>query len=91
MFLQRTIREKASVEGIGLHTGESACLTFCPAPAGTGIYFVRADLPGRPAVSTRAELVTATTLNTTLGGDAFTVSTVEHCLSTVAASYQRST
>ena len=85
MFLQRTIRERATVTGIGLHTGQPAVLTFCPAPAGTGIHFVRADMPGRPTVSTRAELVTATTLNTTLGGDAFTISTVEHCLSTVAA------
>ena len=85
MFLQKTIRERATVEGIGLHTGAPATLTFCPAPPGTGIYFVRRDLPGSPAISTQAELVTATTLATTLGGDDFSVSTVEHCLSTLAA------
>src|SRR3954469_15561923 len=85
MFLQRTIRHKTTVEGIGLHTGQPARLTFCPAPEGTGIYFVRRDLPGSPAISTQAERVTATTMATTLGGEAFSVSTVEHCLSTVAA------
>ena len=85
MFLQRTIRERTRVNGIGLHTGASANLTFCPAPPGTGIYFVRRDLPGSPAISTQAEQVTATTLATTLGGDDFSVSTVEHCLSTLAA------
>lgn len=85
MFLQRTIREKAVVEGIGLHTGAPAKLTFCPAPEGTGIYFVRRDMPGAPAISTQAERVTATTMATTLGGDAFSVATVEHCLSTLAA------
>ncbi|MBX3021936.1 MAG: UDP-3-O-acyl-N-acetylglucosamine deacetylase [Bdellovibrionales bacterium] len=85
MFLQRTIRQRVSVEGIGLHTGAPACLTFCPAPEGTGIYFVRRDLPGSPAISTQADRVTATTMATTLGGEAFSVSTVEHCLSTLAA------
>jgi UDP-3-O-[3-hydroxymyristoyl] N-acetylglucosamine deacetylase len=85
MFLQRTIRERVSVEGIGLHTGAPARLTFCPAPEGTGIYFVRRDLPGAPAISTHADRVKATTMATTLGGEAFSVSTVEHCLSTLAA------
>ncbi len=85
MFLQRTIRQRVSVEGIGLHTGEPARLTFCPAPEGTGIYFVRRDLPGSPAISAQVDRVTATTMATTLGGDAFSVSTVEHCLSTLAA------
>ncbi len=85
MFLQRTIRQRATVEGIGLHTGQPAKLTFCPAPEGTGIYFVRRDLPGSPAISTRADRVTATSMATTLGGDAFSVSTVEHCLSSIAA------
>ncbi len=85
MFLQRTIRTRAHVDGIGLHTGEPARLTFCPAPEGTGIYFVRRDLPGSPAIATQAERVTATTMATTLGGEAFSVSTVEHCLSALAA------
>lgn len=85
MFLQRTIRRRAEVTGIGLHTGAPASLTFCPAPENTGIYFIRRDLPGRPALSTRAELVTATTMATTLGGELFSVATVEHCLSTLAA------
>src|SRR5665213_1836253 len=85
MFLQRTIRQRVSVEGIGLHTGAPARLTFCPAPEGTGIYFVRRDMQGSPAISTQADRVTATSMAATLGGDAFSVSTVEHCLSTLAA------
>lgn len=85
MFLQRTIRKKVEVNGIGLHTGKPAKLSFCPAPANTGIYFVRRDLPGAPAVAARAEYVKATSLATTLGCPEFTVSTVEHCLSALAA------
>lgn len=85
MFLQRTIRKKVKVEGIGLHTGEPASLTFRPAPANTGIYIVRTDLPGSPAVSVRAEHVRATQMATTVGNEIFSVSTVEHCLSSLAA------
>lgn len=85
MFLQRTIRDRVTVEGIGLHTGKMARITFCPAPEDTGIYFVRRDLPGAPALSTHAELVKATTMATTLGGERFSVSTVEHCLSMLSA------
>jgi UDP-3-O-[3-hydroxymyristoyl] N-acetylglucosamine deacetylase len=85
MFLQRTIRKRVEVNGIGLHTGKPAKLTFCPAPANTGVYFVRADMPGRPALKADAEYVQATSYATTLGGSEFSVSTVEHCLSTLAA------
>src|SRR5690606_4357357 len=60
-------------------------LTFRPAPENTGIYFVRADLPGCPALAARAQYVQATQLATTLGGEEFSVVTVEHCLSALAA------
>lgn len=85
MFLQKTIRKRVDVDGIGLHTGQPAKLTFCPAPANTGVYFVRTDLPGRPALKVAVENVSATNYATTLGGSEFSVSTVEHCLSALAA------
>jgi UDP-3-O-[3-hydroxymyristoyl] N-acetylglucosamine deacetylase len=85
MFLQRTIRRKVEVKGIGLHTGEPATLVFRPAPAGSGIHIVRTDLPGSPSIPVQAEHVRATQLATTVGGEAFSVSTVEHCLSSLAA------
>lgn len=85
MFVQRTIRQRVKVEGIGLHTGRPARIVFAPAPPNSGIHFVRLDLPGQPSITTRAEYVRATAMATTLGGTAFSVSTVEHCLSTLAA------
>ena len=85
MYLQRTLRKKAKIEGIGIHTGEPAGLTFVPAPVDTGIYFVRKDLPGCPVLAAQARHVKATTNATTLGGEQFSVSTVEHCLSALAA------
>tara|TARA_B100001248_G_scaffold59027_1_gene40121 strand:+ start:18632 stop:19537 length:906 start_codon:yes stop_codon:yes gene_type:complete len=85
MYLQRTIRNKIRVEGTGLHTGKPASLVFCPAPENSGVHFVRRDLEGSPYVSPKAQFVQATNMATTLGGKYFSVSTVEHCLSAVAA------
>jgi UDP-3-O-[3-hydroxymyristoyl] N-acetylglucosamine deacetylase len=85
MFNQRTIRKAVRVEGIGLHTGKPAAVVFRPAPANTGIYIVRRDLPNAAAVPVQAEHVRATQMATTLGSDDFSVSTVEHCLSSLAA------
>lgn len=85
MFLQRTIRKKVAVEGIGLHTGAPASIIFKPAPPNSGIHVVRTDLPGSPSVAVQAEHVRATQMATTLGGAAFSVSTVEHCFSSLAA------
>lgn len=85
MFLQRTIRKRVTVEGLGLHTGEPASITFKPAPVNSGIHVVRKDLPGCPSIPVCAANVRATQMATTLGGPAFSVSTVEHCLSSLAA------
>lgn len=85
MYLQRTIRKKKRVEGIGLHTGEPTSLTFRPAPPNTGIYFVRTDLKRNPSIAAHADFVQATSMATTVGGPEFSVSTVEHCLSALAA------
>jgi UDP-3-O-[3-hydroxymyristoyl] N-acetylglucosamine deacetylase/3-hydroxyacyl-[acyl-carrier-protein] dehydratase len=52
---QRTLARDASFEGIGLHTGEKGRVTFRPAPVGSGVRFVRTDLPGRPSVAVRPE------------------------------------
>ena len=85
MFLQKTLKGKAVIEGVGLHTGLKTTLSFCPAPANTGIHLVRTDLEGCPSIPVHANQVKATSLATSLGGDQFVVATVEHCLSTLAA------
>ena len=85
MFLQKTIRKSVEIDGIGLHSGEPARIVLRPAPADTGVHFVRRDLPGEPSVSVSAGHVSATQLATTLSVKEFSVSTVEHCLSALAA------
>lgn len=85
MFLQKTIRTKAIVEGIGIHSGDPCSLTFRPAPIDTGVHFVRSDLPGKPSLKVKSENVQATSYQTTIGGPEFKVATIEHCLSALSA------
>lgn len=86
MFLQRTLRRSTTVTGIGLHTGKPCRLSFRPAPTDIGIHVIKKMENGRsPSVRVFAENVKATTNATTIGTSEFSVSTVEHCLSTLAA------
>jgi UDP-3-O-[3-hydroxymyristoyl] N-acetylglucosamine deacetylase len=85
MFLQKTIRKKTEVNGIGIHSGNPCTLIFKPAPADSGVYFIRTDLPGRPSLKVSAKNVQATSYQTTIGGDVFSVATIEHCVSALSA------
>lgn len=85
MFLQKTIRKRTVVNGVGLHSGKPCTLTFAPAPPNTGVHFVRSDLSGKPSLKVHASQVSATSYATTLGGGVFSVSTVEHCMSALSA------
>ncbi|WP_413575010.1 UDP-3-O-acyl-N-acetylglucosamine deacetylase [Bdellovibrio sp. HCB290] len=85
MFLQKTIRKKTVINGIGIHSGDPCTLTFRPAPSDTGVYFIRKDLPGSPSLKVTARNVQATSHQTTIGGEAFSVATIEHCLSALSA------
>jgi len=79
--LQRTIAEKISCTGIGLHSGAPVQLTLHPARVGSGVVFVRTDLAHPVEIPARREAVTSTRFATTLGRGDATVATVEHLLS----------
>ena len=82
---QRTIAEKISCMGIGLHSGAPVQLTLHPARTGSGVTFVRTDLAHPVEIPARHDAVTSTHLATTVGfGDA-TIGTVEHLLSALYA------
>jgi UDP-3-O-[3-hydroxymyristoyl] N-acetylglucosamine deacetylase len=85
VFLQKTIRKMTQVKGIGIHSGDPCTLTFRPAPADTGVYFIRRDLPGSPSLKVAAKNVEATSYQTTIGGPEFKVATIEHCVSALSS------
>ncbi len=78
--MQHTIAEKISCTGIGLHSGKPVQLTLHPARAGSGVVFVRTDLPQPVEVPAIYSAVTSTRLATTLGSGDASVGTVEHLL-----------
>lgn len=77
---QRTLRKKASFEGIGLHTGYHVRVELVPAPEDTGIVFRRTDLKNFQIEATRAH-VARVSYATTLMKKGVMISTVEHLLS----------
>ncbi len=85
MFLQRTLKSKVVVKGVGLHTGKKCSVVFSPAPVDTGIHIIK-EIEGKEHfVKPEVSFVTATQMATTLSSSEFKVATVEHCLSAVAA------
>ncbi|WP_375238687.1 bifunctional UDP-3-O-[3-hydroxymyristoyl] N-acetylglucosamine deacetylase/3-hydroxyacyl-ACP dehydratase [Aurantibacter sp.] len=77
---QKTIKNEISLEGVGLHTGESVTLTFKPAEPNTGFTFKRVDLEGMPEMSADANFVTNTQRGTCLEKNGVTIQTCEHVL-----------
>ncbi len=85
MFVQRkTINTTVSITGIGLHSGIYTTVELRPAPAGSGVTFVRADLGGLRIPALQAS-TTALDHATTVGKDDVQVGTVEHLLAALMA------
>lgn len=79
-YRQRTIQNNVSCTGIGLHSGEKVSLTIKPAPADSGIEFIRKDLSGNPSIRARFKNVVDTNLSTTIGNNGHRVATIEHLM-----------
>lgn len=84
MLHQRTLRQRISTTGIGLHSGTKVTLTLRPAPPDTGIVFRRIDLADAPDMPASALAVGDTRMASTLQQGEAKVSTVEHLMSACA-------
>ncbi len=81
---QQTLRESVTLEGVGLHGGNSVRMALLPAAANTGIRFRRVDLEARPEIEARVAHVGETTRSTSLVQGNVRVHTVEHVLAALA-------
>jgi UDP-3-O-[3-hydroxymyristoyl] N-acetylglucosamine deacetylase len=83
MAYRRTLMREVGCAGIGLHTGKTVQLTLKPAPAETGIRFVRTDI----GVEIPAQLGSLAHFDhaTTLSHDGASIGTIEHLLSALYA------
>ncbi len=84
---QRTLRGATECSGVGVHSGEQVTLKILPAPADTGIVFIRTDLVnGAREIQARWDNVTETRLCTVIankhGGR---VATIEHLMAALYA------
>lgn len=80
--LQGTVRELIAFEGVGTHQGRHARMKIQPAPEGSGLVFVRADVTDREnRIPVHHKWVERSALCTTLrNAEGVCVQTVEHLL-----------
>ncbi len=82
---QRTIAREVSFSGIGLHTGKKVNVRLVPAPADTGIIFVRTDIKGSPSIKASPEHLSRLFYATNLSDGKVSVQTVEHLMAALSA------
>ncbi len=81
---QRTIAVPAAIGGVGYWSGRGVRVEFRPAPADTGIVFVRADLPGCPRIPATVENRVETPRRTVLRCGQAGVEMIEHIMAALA-------
>ncbi|MBP9134100.1 MAG: bifunctional UDP-3-O-[3-hydroxymyristoyl] N-acetylglucosamine deacetylase/3-hydroxyacyl-ACP dehydratase [Saprospiraceae bacterium] len=79
-MLQRTIKSKITLKGIGLHTGKTVEMSFLPASENHGIKFQRVDTPEKVVIPADISRVVSTNRGTAISSGEITVHTVEHAL-----------
>lgn len=84
MVRQRTLKNVIRATGVGLHSGEKVYLTLRPAPVNTGVVFCRVDLDPPVEIPARADLVSETSMCTSLNQDGVRVATIEHLMAALA-------
>jgi UDP-3-O-[3-hydroxymyristoyl] N-acetylglucosamine deacetylase/3-hydroxyacyl-[acyl-carrier-protein] dehydratase len=83
--LQKTIKSECRISGKGLFGGKEAKVVFRPAPANSGVVFVRIDMPEPVRIVAVAANIAERSRRTTLKKGPVSIETVEHCLAAVSA------
>lgn len=78
--MQRTLRSAVEFSGVGLHSGVRVHARALPAPQGTGVEFVRTDIPDSAPIPARIAYREAVDRRTRLKRGNAEVETVEHLL-----------
>lgn len=84
---QTTLADQVVIEGIGVHSGRPARVLLHPAEAGSGVTFLRTNLPnGRERlIEARNHAVRDTQLCTVIGDETgASIATIEHLMSALA-------
>ena len=83
---QTTVRDRVTLDGIGLHSGRFVELSICPAPANTGIKFRRIDIDAKlQTVAAHAKYAERARLCTRIVNiDGIGLETIEHMMAAFA-------
>lgn len=83
---QTTLAATASLQGIGLHSGNQVTMTVRPAAANTGIMFLRTDVPqGEGLIAALTASICEVTLSSKIGNQhGHVVGTIEHLMAAFA-------
>ena len=83
---QTTVRDRVTLDGIGLHSGRFVELSICPAPANTGIKFRRIDIDAKlQTVAAHAKYAERARLCTRIvNSDGIGLETIEHMMAAFA-------
>lgn len=80
-FFQHTVAAEVGCVGVALHTGDMVNMTIRSAPPHAGIVFIRKDLKEHHQIPARYDMVSETTLGTTIrNAHGVQVSTIEHVM-----------
>jgi UDP-3-O-[3-hydroxymyristoyl] N-acetylglucosamine deacetylase/3-hydroxyacyl-[acyl-carrier-protein] dehydratase len=83
--LQKTIKNEARMSGKGMFGGKDAKAVFRPAPAGSGIVFVRMDVAEPVRISAIITNVAERGRRSALKKGSVSIETIEHCLAAASA------
>lgn len=80
---QNTISKTASLDGVGYWSGLNVHVEFRPAPVGSGITFIRADLAGQPRIQVCTENGIDIPRRTSMQNGPASVEMIEHIMATL--------
>lgn len=83
MRFQKTLKASARFSGKCLFSGEDTGVTINPAEPGSGIVFVRSDLPGKPEIQLNPQTLTERYRRTAVVSKLGEVECIEHLLSAI--------
>jgi UDP-3-O-[3-hydroxymyristoyl] N-acetylglucosamine deacetylase len=82
---QKTIRYPVSIQGIGLHTGDTCTVKLSPSLPNTGITFYLNSNKGKRIICSDAFKVINPVLSTNIGDEDIYISTIEHLMAALHA------
>jgi UDP-3-O-[3-hydroxymyristoyl] N-acetylglucosamine deacetylase/3-hydroxyacyl-[acyl-carrier-protein] dehydratase len=83
--LQKTIKSEGKISGKGMFGGKEAKVVFRPAPADTGVVFVRTDTAEPVRIGAVVTNLAERSRRTTIKKGSVSIETIEHCLAAISA------